>query len=200
MSDFIDDDLLKDYFDEAFSQIDTIEKNILLLEKNTKNKVAIDSLFRAAHTLKGGSATVQMSEITNITHVLEDLMDEVRDGKLKINSNIIDLLLNALDIIKNMVNARSNGSVYDKDYSSITSAIKQIVKQPAKAKKGSKSKNADEDIDKDSRFIITEYDMLEINEANPEGLSVYKIIVSLDETNPMRTVGGIQIFTALRRI
>ncbi|HPO50156.1 MAG TPA: Hpt domain-containing protein, partial [Spirochaetota bacterium] len=62
MSDFIDEGLLKDYFDEAYSQIDLMESNLLILEKNAEDKEAIDSIFRAAHTLKGGSATVQMDE------------------------------------------------------------------------------------------------------------------------------------------
>ena len=67
MSDFIDDDLLKDWFEEAYMQVDLIESNLLVLEKNTDDKDAIDSLFRAAHTLKGGSATVKMDEISKFT-------------------------------------------------------------------------------------------------------------------------------------
>ncbi|HNZ28295.1 MAG TPA: Hpt domain-containing protein, partial [Spirochaetota bacterium] len=103
MSDFIDEGLLKDYFDEAYSQIDIMETNLLSLEKNTNDKESIDSIFRAAHTLKGGSATVQMDELTKFTHLLEDSMDEIRSGKVKVTPEIVDVLLDALDVIKNMV-------------------------------------------------------------------------------------------------
>ncbi|MCK4798766.1 MAG: chemotaxis protein CheA, partial [Spirochaetes bacterium] len=206
MSDFIDDDLLKDYFDEAFSQVDVIEKNILILEKNIKDKDAIDSLFRAAHTLKGGSATVRMDEITSITHALEDVMDEIRSGKIKLNTDIIDILLNTLDIIKNMVDERRNGSEYNGDYSDAINNLNGIVQQAKKTKKSkqkkvkSQSKDLDEGLEEDPKFEISEYDLLEIIEANSDNLPLYKVIVCLDETNPMRTVGGIQIFTALRDI
>jgi two-component system, chemotaxis family, sensor kinase CheA len=205
MSDFLDEGLLKDYFDEAYSQIDLMESNLLKLEKNINDKEAIDSIFRAAHTLKGGSATVQMDEITKFTHLLEDVMDEIRSGKVKINADIVDNLLNSLDIIKNMVRSRSSGSVYSENYNGIVNALNKIVKGSAEAvekpkeqetkKQKIENENGDED-----KFKISEYDLMEINESNPENLPVYKVIVSFDEANPMRTVGGIQVFTSLRDI
>ena len=200
MSDFLDDGLLKDFFDEAYSQIDLMESNLLKLEKNINDKEAIDSIFRAAHTLKGGSATVQMDEITKFTHTLEDAMDEIRSGKVKINADIVDTLLNSLDIIKNMVRSRSEGSVYNENYDSIINALNKIVKdavQPEKPKTIQKKQQTDSD---DDKFKISEYDLMEINESNPDNLPIYKVIVGFDEANPMRTVGGIQVFTSLRDI
>jgi two-component system, chemotaxis family, sensor kinase CheA len=127
MSDFIDDGLMKDFFDEAALQIEMIEDNLLILEKDNENKNSIDEIFRAAHTLKGGSASVQMEEITEITHILEDSMEEVRNGNVKINSNIIDILLKTLDIIKNMINERNKGKKYKKDFSDVIDDLKSII-------------------------------------------------------------------------
>lgn len=208
MSEFIDDGLLKDFFDEAYSQIEVIEENLLKLEKEINNKDAINELFRAAHTLKGGSATVQMDEITDFTHLLEDVLDEIREGIIKINPEIIDILLSALDIIKNMINVRNKGKVYKKDYSSILNNLKKIkdkkIKTEKPVKKGKKQKiepySAKSEIFEDNKFKLSEYDLLEIIDANIDNLPVYKIIVVIDETNPMRTVSGIQIFTSLRDI
>jgi len=207
MSDFIDEGLMKDFFDEAFSQIDVIEENLLILEKDIENKESIDAVFRAAHTLKGGSATVQMKEITDFTHILEDVMDAIREGSVKINSSIIDILLDALDIIKSMVNERSNNNIYSGDYSEVVNNLKSIIEDSdKKIEKKKDIKKAKSGNVKDSEFInnelfnITEYDLLEIKEANTDNLPIYKILVILDETNPMRTVGGIQIFTSLREI
>jgi len=216
MSDFIDEGLLKDYFDEAYSQIDVMETNLLSLEKNTNDKESIDSIFRAAHTLKGGSATVQMDELTKFTHLLEDSMDEIRSGKVKVTPEIVDVLLDALDVIKNMVRMRSEGSVYDKDISSCVKGLSAIskggqdsqVKTPQtkdSAKKIDKSADESTNIEKpnisdDEISNISEYDLLEINESNPDNLPLYKLIVSFDESNPMRTVGAIQVFTSLRDV
>ncbi|HPY88268.1 MAG TPA: chemotaxis protein CheA [Spirochaetota bacterium] len=216
MSDFIDEGLLKDYFDEAYSQIDIMETNLLSLEKNTNDKESIDSIFRAAHTLKGGSATVQMDELTKFTHLLEDSMDEIRSGKVKVTPEIVDVLLDALDVIKNMVRMRSEGSIYDNDISACVKNLSAISKgsaepqaKPSKTKDSAKKtdKSADEpiateksDVYDDEASSISEYDLLEINESNPENLPLYKLIVSFDESNPMRTVGAIQVFTSLRDV
>lgn len=216
MSDFIDEGLLKDYFDEAYSQIDVMETNLLSLEKNTDDKESIDSIFRAAHTLKGGSATVQMDELTKFTHLLEDSMDEIRSGKVKVTPEIVDVLLDALDVIKNMVRMRSEGSVYDNDISSCVKGLSAISKGSVNAqiktpqtkysvKKTDKSANESIVVEKsnisdDEISNISEYDLLEINESNPDNLPLYKLIVSFDESNPMRTVGAIQVFTSLRDV
>ncbi len=207
MSDFIDDGLLKDFFEEAYSQIELIEENLLKLEKDVKNKNAINELFRATHTLKGGSATVQMDEITNFTHLLEDILDEIREGNIKINTYIIDIMLNSSDVIKKMVNSRNKGKVFsNKEYSTTIKKLKEIIEKKrskiSSDKKSSKSKNtkSSNNFFNDKRFKLTEYDILEIIDANIDNLPIYKILVVIDDTNPMRTVSGIQIFTSLRDI
>lgn len=203
MSDFIDDELLKDWFEEAYSQIESIESNLLTLENDTGNAEAVDSIFRAAHTLKGGSATVQMEEITKFTHTLEDAMDEVRSGKVKVNSSIVDTLLDALDIIKNMIEARSNGEVYSEDITSTMASLRKIsssAQAPEIKKSGSVQSAAPEHKANIKGAAIPEYDLLEIRQSNTDGLPLYKVVISFDESNPMRTVGGIQVFTALRDI
>lgn len=204
MSDFINEELLNDWFEEAYEQIAQMEENLLILEKDITNKEAIDSIFRAAHTLKGGAATVQMKEITKFTHVTEDTMDEIREGKISVTSEIVDVLLDALDIIKNMVNARKKGTVYNEDYSTTTDLLNSIVEKQENSEKTNiytNSKTTDTNkLSNKNEFKLGEYDLLEISQANPDNLPLYKVLVEFDETNPMRTVGGIQIFTSLREI
>ncbi len=221
MSDFIDDELLKDFFDEAYSLIEVIEDNVLVLEKDPADKEAIDALFRAAHTLKGGSATCQMDELAKFTHLMEDAMDEVRSGHVSITPDIVDVLLQALDVIKSMVEARSGGSVYSDDCSGVTASLQKIVDagegksapapkkeapkketpKPAPAKEAAKPKTVEVPMATVTNAVtLSEYDMLEISENNPDNLPLYKVDVTFDETNPMRTVGAVQVFTSLRDI
>ena len=92
MSDYLDpnnEELLKDFFDEANLQIDLFEQNILTLERNTTDRDAVDEMFRAAHTLKGAAATVQMQELASFTHTVEDVLDEVRSDKVKVSGRIV---------------------------------------------------------------------------------------------------------------
>src|SRR5215470_10646977 len=115
MSDYLDpanEELLKDFFSEAKMQVDTLEQNVLVLENEGSNKDAVDEIFRAAHTLKGGSATVEMMELSRLTHIVEDVFDAIRSGQITVNEDVIDILLQAIDVIKMMLDMRMDGSVY----------------------------------------------------------------------------------------
>jgi two-component system chemotaxis sensor kinase CheA len=120
MSDYLDinnEELLKDFFAEAEQQVDNLESNILVIENDPSNHEAIDEIFRAAHTLKGGSATVEMNELTEFTHTVEDLLDELRSDSVKVTEPVVDTLFNAIDVIKAMLESRANGAVYEKNTS-----------------------------------------------------------------------------------
>ena len=130
MSDYLDinnEELLKDFFSEAEQQVEQLESNILVIEQDPTNKEAIDEIFRAAHTLKGGSATVEMSELSGFTHAVEDLLDAIRSNKVAVTEDTIDLLLHALDIIKDMLAARSNGEVYNQDVSATVAKLRSNI-------------------------------------------------------------------------
>lgn len=214
MSDFIDEELLKEWFEEAYDLIDGIEQSLLVLESNTSDTEAIDALFRAAHTLKGGSATVQFSEISHFTHTMEDAMDEIRNGAVKVSSEIVDILLRALDIIKEMVGARSQGNVYSENIDDTLNELKKIAEHSfggsasaqkpakktelAKKKEPAAAKSQEEPTKNEEVYEFGEYDLMEIKQANTEHLPMWQVSVDFNEDNPMRTVGGIQVFTSLR--
>ena len=118
MSDYLDinnEELLKDFFSEAEQQVENLESNILVIENDPSNHEAIDEIFRAAHTLKGGSATVEMTELSTFTHAVEDVLDELRSDAIPVTEDVVDVLLSSIDVIKAMLAARSNGSVYEED-------------------------------------------------------------------------------------
>ncbi len=201
MSDYLDpnnEELLKDFFTEAQMQVESLERNILALENDPGNSDSIDEIFRAAHTLKGSSATVQMTEITDFTHVLEDVLDEIRSDKVAVTGDVIDTLLESIDIIKTMIEVRSAGSPYEGDVSPVVDRLTSFL--PGKSKQGEpepKTKTHPPAVPAEG---ISEYELLELLEAAGENSSIFKVAVNFDEENPMNTVGGIQIFAALKNI
>ena len=139
MSDYLDannEELLKDFFSEAEQQVETLESNILVIENDPSNHDAIDEIFRAAHTLKGGSATVEMTELSTFCHTVEDLLDALRGGSVNVSEPIVDTLLTSIDTIKAMLDARSAGSVYQEDVSPVLDKIKSFIPQKSAKKKG----------------------------------------------------------------
>ncbi|AEJ19108.1 chemotaxis protein CheW [Gracilinema caldarium] len=219
MSDYLDpnnEELLKDFFSEAQMQVEVLEQNILVLENEGHNRDAVDEIFRAAHTLKGGAATVEMHELSSFTHLVEDVLDAIRSDLVQINEDVIDVLLLAIDIIKEMLDARMKGSVFGGDSSGIEQRLSALLpeggrkgKQAGKAPSQVKTAAASVHLEaptaapsglKTSKHSLTEYDILEMRQAAPDGTTIYRIAVTFNEDNVMNTVGGIQVFAALKGV
>ncbi len=92
------------FFEECFEGLDIMESGLLTLDQTT-DVDDINAIFRAAHSIKGGGASFGFMEISGFTHVMETLLDEMRDGSREITRKSIDLLLESVDILRDMVNA-----------------------------------------------------------------------------------------------
>ena len=218
MSDYLDpnnEELLKDFFAEAEQQVEQLESNILVIENDPSNHEAIDEIFRAAHTLKGGSATVEMMELSHFTHTVEDVLDEIRSDRIKVDEDVVDLLLTSIDVIKAMLEARQKGSVYEENIDSILDKLQKLIpakdgKAPAKAAKPKAAAApkpaapAPQPAAAPSEVLvlpdISEDDFAELKQTCEGNQKLWCIAVKFDENNPMNTVGGIQVFAALKNV
>jgi len=225
MSDYLDpnnEELLKDFFAEAEQQVEQLESNILVIENDPSNHDAIDEIFRAAHTLKGGSATVEMTEITHFTHTVEDVLDELRSDRIKVDENIVDILLSSIDVIKAMLEARQNGSVYEENIDEIVSKLQAYIpeKDGKKAKPAAPKPAASVPVQPapapkpvvvepvaapaaSSGVVLPELsvdDYEELKQTCEPNQKLWCVAVQFDESNPMNSVGGIQVFAALKAI
>jgi len=134
MSDYLDpanEELLKDFFSEAEAQVDILEQNLLVLENNPGDSDAVDELFRAAHTLKGAAGTVQMEEIAEFTHVIEDALDVVRGGKARVTDSLVDIVLECVDQLKAMLRRRMEGESVPEAPSDLEQRLADAVGAPS---------------------------------------------------------------------
>jgi len=214
MSDYLDpnnEELLKDFFSEAQMQVDQMEQNVLVLENEGANKDAVDEIFRAAHTLKGGSATVEMMELSHFTHLVEDVFDAIRSDQISVNGDVVDALLQAIDVIKAMLDQRMSGSVYGDDTSEIEKKLRALLGDQAKPAKGAKAApkaaapapvkaaapvSAPAPAAADSG--LSEKEIQELKDSVDGGMPIYKVSVKFDENSLMNTVGGIQVYAVLK--
>ena len=93
------------FFEEAFESLDAMEKALLGLDPGTPDPEAINSIFRVAHSIKGGSGMFAFNDIASFTHTLETLLDEVRGGRIPVTAVLIDLLLKGSDLLRVMLQA-----------------------------------------------------------------------------------------------
>jgi len=88
----------EEFIEEAREHIETLTQSLLTLEKDPKNKEALNNIFRAAHTLKGSSGMMGFKDLQNLSHAMEDVFDGLRKGG-KVSSDIIDVLLECIDAL-----------------------------------------------------------------------------------------------------
>jgi len=103
------------YFEESFEGLDIMESGLLGVDLGTTDLEAINTIFRAAHSIKGGGGTFGFTEISEFTHVLETLLDEMRGGRREVTREAVDLLLQSVDCVREMLRAAQSGEENDED-------------------------------------------------------------------------------------
>ncbi|QFI14767.1 chemotaxis protein CheW [Borrelia sp. CA_690] len=194
--DLENEELLGVFFEEAQNLVDILEENIMSLEDDPNNSDTIDEIFRAAHTLKGSSASLDMMELSDFTHIVEDVFDAIRDGRINISNDLVDLLLNSLDIIKEMLAFRIDGKVYLDDISDLKSKLKQFLVIDNQ----SIVKRFDENLVRNN-FCLSELDLEEIQEGLGIGQKVLRISVIFNANDDSDAEnGGLKIFNILKNL
>lgn len=110
------------FLEESFEGLELMESSLLNLEQGDDE--TINSIFRAAHSIKGGAGTFGFGHVTDFTHLVETLLDEMRDGRRDINPPEIEVLLESVDCIRLMIEAIHNETDYDD--SSIIEVTKKL--------------------------------------------------------------------------
>src|ERR1700738_3153351 len=93
------------FFEESFEALDSMEAALLKLDIGAPDKELINTIFRVAHSIKGGSATFGFSDIASFTHSLETMLDELRSGGMQVTLAMSDLLLKSVDVMRAMLRA-----------------------------------------------------------------------------------------------
>lgn len=91
------------FFEESFEGLEAMESGLLNLDMGDVDDEEINTIFRAAHSIKGGSGTFGFTAVSDFTHVMETLLDEMRDGRRKVTQPAVDVLLGAVDCLKEML-------------------------------------------------------------------------------------------------
>ncbi len=93
------------FFDESYEALDAMEAALLKLSIGTPQPELIGTIFRVAHSIKGGSATFGFTEVASFTHTCETLLDELRSNRMQVTRSVSDQLLKAVDVIRAMLHA-----------------------------------------------------------------------------------------------
>ncbi len=97
------------FFEESREGLDAMEAGLLTLESGQHDAEIINSVFRAAHSIKGGAGTFGFDAIAALTHVLETLLDELRAGKRALEANAVDAMLASVDVLRALLREAEHG-------------------------------------------------------------------------------------------
>lgn len=117
-------DLLGLFLEEAEEQLQRLDQGILHLEKEPSDLGVLNEIFRAAHTVKGSSATMGLAPIAELTHAMESLLDGLRNEQFDATPDIIDLLLNGTDALRTLLGQVGNGEEMDLDTGELKAALR----------------------------------------------------------------------------
>ena len=87
------------YLEESFEGLEIMESGLLELTPGAADSESINTIFRAAHSIKGGGATFGFTDVTEFTHVIETLLDQMRSEQRDVTEHIVDLLLSSVDCL-----------------------------------------------------------------------------------------------------
>lgn len=91
------------FYEESFEGLDIMETELLALDVGEADLETINTIFRAAHSIKGGSGTFGLDDVANFTHVMETLLDEMREGNRDVTQHAVNILLESVDVLREML-------------------------------------------------------------------------------------------------
>jgi two-component system, chemotaxis family, sensor kinase CheA len=122
------------FFDEAEELLAEAERLLLEINVDAPDIEELNAIFRAAHSIKGGAATFGFMDMTEITHVLENLLDKIRKQEMALTVEHVDAFLAAKDVIKMQVDGHRNGSDVDPEQvSDVSARLKSLSEGKAAA-------------------------------------------------------------------
>ena len=117
---------LEMFIEESKEHLQACSEHLLELEKNPENLAIVGEIFRSAHTLKGMSATMGFEDLADLTHKMENVLDAIRNEKIKVNAEILDVVFESVDHLEAMVFDIADGGDGKRDVQSTVELLKRI--------------------------------------------------------------------------
>lgn len=196
---------LEIFIDESKEHLQTMNEILLDLEKNAENLSYLSEIFRIAHTLKGMSGTMGFTKVADLTHKMENVLDLVRNGELKVTSTIVDVLFECFDALEEYIdNLEKTGNEGDLDSSQLVIKLQKIA-AGEEAEASSPTREASPKVEatrptNDDEFNISINDVESIiSKALEMGVKPYLIKVVLDKGCMLKAARSFIVFNTLER-
>lgn len=200
---------LEIFLDETNEHLQNLNTQILSLEQDPENMDTINEIFRAAHSLKGMAGTMGYKRMQNLTHDMENVFSEVRNGNIKVNADMIDVLFQCLDALEEYnTNIRESSDEGTNDNGALIKRLNSIMgggsgEESGKAASASDASKANEaetsskDSEKFREIKLNENQQNVLKEADRQGKMVYGLTVKVQESCILKAARAFLVFKAI---
>ncbi|WP_138751569.1 chemotaxis protein CheA [Paenibacillus sinopodophylli] len=191
------------FIDESNDHLQSLNENLLRLESEPEELSIVQNIFRSAHTLKGMSATMGFEDLAALTHEMENVLDLVRNSKLKMDSFIFDTLFKGLDALEAMVQDIVGGGTGKADVTSIVASLQIILKSDYSANNASAAPTTAADSSNVSSasgaMLLDEFQSSILLQSIETGLNVYHVQITIRDNCMLKAVRAYMVFDLLER-
>ena len=192
---------LEIFIDESNEHLQSLSDQLMILEKEPENSDTINEIFRAAHSLKGMAGTMGYKRMQNLTHDMENVFSEVRNGNIKVTSDMCDVLFQCLDALESYVtNIQNTQDEGTDDNEPIIKALNSFIggnEEESKETQAAKETATQAAGEGTSELTFADFEMNAVNEALKKGLGVYEITVTVDENCILKAARAFLVFKNL---
>jgi two-component system, chemotaxis family, sensor kinase CheA len=192
---------LEIFIEESKEHLQSCNQHLLELEKEPDNLTIVNEIFRSAHTLKGMSATMGYEDLANLTHQMENVLDAIRQSKLNVTPELLDIVFSAIDHLEEMVQSISTGGDGKCDVTDVIEKFKQIEKgeKPIALAVNKEIASAIE-TKPQSKNIYDEFEMTVLQQSAEQGFLTYEMTVTLREDCLLKAARVYMIFEVLEKL
>ncbi len=198
---------LEIFLDETKEHLQSLNTEILNLEQDPENTDTINEIFRAAHSLKGMAGTMGYKRMQNLTHDMENVFSEVRNGTIKVKGNMIDILFQCLDALEEYLNnIQETGDEGTNENEPLIKLLNDVLDskeggEPQTEKKTQpKAEASDGDGAKWKNIKFDDTQKRVLSEAVDQGKKVYGITVKVQESCILKAARAFLVFKALEEL
>ena len=197
---------LEMFIDETKEHLQNLNDQVLVLESEPDNIDTINEIFRAAHSLKGMAGTMGFKRMQRLTHDMENVFSEMRNGKMSVTPDLVDIVFKCLDAIEEyldcIINTSDEGENDNDELINMLNACLKAEGAPEPEKKvqpeeKTEADSADGDKRKFLHIDIADFEKNAIIEAKAKNLNVYGVTVYIDENCILKAARAFLVFKGL---
>ena len=183
------------FLEESLENLQTLNESLLDLEQNPDDTDKVNEIFRVAHTIKGMAATMGFTDLAELTHKMEDVLAEFREGKLKVTQDVVTVLFDCLDTLEKMVDNVQEGSEEKIDIDGIMKALADIKENGNKSNLQEEAQASEIKSEDENKMIsgdefdldLNQYDTSVIRQAREKGFNSIELKVTLSENTLLKS-------------